>query len=183
MRIINRYASAIHSSNLKSKAETYSGDVEILGAFGIADRRLSSGVDHYTRHPLAVPLQRLFNGNGAVAGEIIRILAGMIYGKSIRLKVDMTDGQSRDMAKVILGWFRSPRCRVCGGHGFKIIRNTTTVGDTRCRPCNATGTIQLELLFPEKYRELVRYAIARMELEAGMAAPVAMKALASKMEL
>lgn len=183
MRIINRYATAIHSSNLKSKAETYTGDVEVLGAFGIADRRLSSGVDHYTKHPLAVPLQRLFNGNGAVSGEIISILAGMIRGKAFWIKVDLTDRQSRDMARVILGWFRNPRCRVCGGHGFKIIRNTTTVGDTRCRPCNATGTIQLELLFPEKSRDLVRWAIARMELEAGMAAPAAMKALASTMEL
>lgn len=183
MKITNRYASAIHSSNLKSRDEVYDGDTEILGAFGIADRRLSSGEDHYTKHPLAVPLQRLFNGNGAAASEIIGILAKLIQGKAVRLRVSVTAGQAREIARIILGWFRSPACRACGGHGFKIIRNTTTVGDSRCRPCNATGKIQLELLFKERERELVRWAIARMELEAGMAGPVAMKALASQMEL
>jgi hypothetical protein len=158
-------------------------DTDTLGAFGIADRRLSSGEDYYKKFPLAVPLQRLFVGNGEVSGEIIGILSGMIRGKSVQLRVSLSAGQTREMARIILGWFRSPRCRACGGHGFKIIRNTTTIGDTRCKPCDATGTIQLERLFPEKQREIVIWAIARMELEAGMAGPEAMKALAPKLDL
>lgn len=182
MKIHDRYASAVNSSNLKSRPETIYSDTDVLGAYGIADRRLSSGIDHYTKHPLAVPLQRLFNGDSTAGQEIVRILAVLILGKANRVKVSVSRSQARDMAKVILGWFRSPRCRVCGGHGFKIIKNSTTLGDTRCMPCDATGIIQLDLLFPVELRELVKWATARMELEVGLAAPAAMKALASKMD-
>lgn len=182
MKIKERYASAVNSSNLKSRESTVMSDTDVLGAYGIADRRLSSGEDHYTKHPLAVPLERLFTGDSTAGLEIVRILAVLILGKANRLHVSISRVQARDMAKVILGWFRSPRCRVCGGHGFKVIKHSTTLGDTRCIPCDATGIVQLELLFPFESRELVKWATARMELEVELAAPAAMKALASKMD-
>jgi len=77
----------------------------------------------------------------------------------------------------------NPACPKCGGHGFKIIRGTTTVGDQRCQPCDATGKVPLERLFRVEQRELVRWLISKMELEAGLAAPSAMKALASSLDL
>lgn len=181
--IQDRYASAVHSSNLKSRPETTHSDTDILGAYGFADRRLSSGEDHFSRHPLAVPLERMFLGDSTAAGEIVRILGEIIRNKARGLRIDMSALQASDMARVVLGWFRHPACRVCGGHGFKIIRHTTTLGDSRCRPCNGSGKVQLELAFRVEQRELVRWVISKMEIESGMAGPAAMKALASNLSL
>ena len=157
-------------------------DSDVVGAMAYADRRLSSGEDHHTKHPLAVPLERLFRGSRN-SKEVIGILADLIQKKAKRSSQEISAVEAKDMARVILGWFRSPRCRVCGGHGLKIIRGTTSLGHQKCAPCQGTGTIQLELLYLESKRELVRWAISRMELEAGLAAPAAMTALASKMDL
>ena len=183
MNIHNRYASAVHSSNLKSRPDTYDSDTDVLGAMGIADRRLSAGEGHFSKHPLAVPLERLFTGDSTAAGEIIRILAEIIRGKAHALRIRMTEVQASDMARITLGWFRHPVCRVCGGHGFKVIKNTTTLGDSRCRPCNGTGKVRLELAFRVEQRELVSWVLAQMEREAGMAGPAALRALAPSLEL
>jgi hypothetical protein len=183
MKILDRYASAVHSSNLKSRPETTMSDTDVLGAFGIADRRLSSGEDHFSKHPLAVPLERLFAGDGAAAGVIVQILGGIIRSKAKALRIDMTVLQASDMARVALGWFRNPSCKVCGGHGFKVIANTKTLGDSKCRPCNGSGKVQLELAFRVEQRELVRWTMAQMEREANMAGPAAMKALAPFLDL
>lgn len=158
-------------------------DTDVLGAMGIADRRLSSGEDHFSRHPLAVPLERMFLGDGSAATEVIGHLANTIRGKAQALRIRMTELQASDMARVALGWFRQPSCRVCGGHGFKIIHGTKTLGDSRCRPCNGSGKVQLEQAFRVEQRELVRWVMAQMEREAGMAGPAAMRALAPSLEL
>jgi hypothetical protein len=186
--ITNRYASAIHSSNLKSEARTANSDSDVLGAMGIADRRLTKGINEHgdkvgSEHPMAVPLERLFVGDRASAGVIIQLLAGNIRGKAQSLRIRMSETQATDMAKAVLGWFRAPACRVCGGHGFKVIKNTTTLGDSKCRPCNGSGKVLLEELFHENQRELVRWAAAQMEREAGQAGPAAMRALAPSLEL
>lgn len=124
MKIQDRYSSAVHSSNLQSRSETTMSDTDVLGAMGIADRRL------------AVPL----------------------------------------------AWFRNSACQSCGGHGFKIIPGTKTLGDSRCRPCDGTGKVPLELGFRIEQRELVRWAVAQMEREVAMAGPAAMKALKPLLE-
>lgn len=185
--IKNRYASAINSSNLKSEGRTDTSDSDILGAMGIADRRLNAGKnehgDDVSKHPLAVPLERLFAGDSASAGVIIQLLAGMIRGKAQSMRVKMSETQGTDMARAVLGWFRKPACRACGGHGFYVIRNTTVLGDSKCKPCNGSGKVLLEELFHESQRELVRWAMSQIEREAGQAGPAAMRALASQMEL
>ena len=183
MKIQNRYASAVNSSNLKIQYETKMSDTDVLGAYGIADRRLANGIDHFTKHPLAVPLERLFMGDSTAAQEIIRILVEIIRKKAPSMRVSVTQVQARDMAKAALAWFRSPACRACGGHGFKLIRNTRTLGDMRCRPCNGTGKTQLEMAFRLEQRELIRWIMTRMELESALAGPAAMKALAPSLNL
>jgi DnaJ-class molecular chaperone len=186
--IQDRYASAIHSSNLKSRFETTHSDSDVIGAYGFADRRLSSGKGpgdevHFSKHPLAVPLERLFSGDKTVATEIVRIMAEIVRGKARALRIDMTQVQASDMARVMLGWFRHPACRVCGGHGFKIIKNTKTLGDMRCRSCAGTGKVQLELEYRVEQRELVRWAMTQIERESAMAGPAAMRALAPSFNL
>ena len=183
MLIQDRYASATHSSNLKSVPKTTYSDSDTLAAYAFADRRLSAGEGHFSKHPLAVPLERLFCGDASAAPEIIRILSESIRGKANALRVRMTEVQASDMARVVLGWFRHPACQVCGGHGFKLIRHTTTLGDSRCRPCNGTGRVQLELAFRVEQREIVAWAIACMERESAMAGPAAMKALCPTLAL
>lgn len=181
--IKDRYASAVNSSNLKSAPETKWSDTDVLGAYGIADRRLSSGEDHFSKHPLAVPLERMFAGDSSAASTIVSILSGIIRGKAKSLRIDMTVTQATDMAKATLGWFRAPACRACSGHGFKIIKGTKTLGDSRCHPCNGTGKVQLEQLYRVEQRELVRWVMAQLERESNMAGPAAMKALAPTLNL
>jgi len=183
MLIQDRYASATHSSNLKSVPKTIYSDSDVLGAYGMADRRLSTGEGHFSKHPLAVPLERLFTGDNSAAGEIVRILAEIIRSKAKALRIRMTELQASDMARVAVGWFRHPACRVCGGHGFKLIKNTVTLGDSRCRPCNGTGKVQLELAYRVEQRELVSWVIAQLERESAMAGPAAMRALAPSLAL
>jgi hypothetical protein len=179
--IRDRYASAVNTSNLKSDPKTTYSPTDVLGAYGLADRRLANGIDHHTKHPLAVPLERLFAGDDTAARDIVLRLTGIIRGKAIALRVDLTQSQTRDMARAILGWFRRPACPKCDGHGFKKIAGTTTIGNMRCRPCDATGRVQLEQLYRVEQRQLVRWVVARMELEAGLAGPAARKAIAPQL--
>lgn len=159
-------------------------DTDVLGAMGIADRRLSNGEDQFSKHPLAVPLERLFAGDNAAAGVIVQILGGIIRSKAKSLRIDMTVVQASDMARAIVGWFRKPACQACGGHGFQLIPGTPMLSDDEpCRPCNGTGKVLMEQLFRLEQRELVRWAISRMEVEAGMAGPAALRALAPSLDL
>jgi hypothetical protein len=186
--IKDRYASAIVATSLVSDPRTTHSPIDVLGAYGIADRRLSLGINEHgdkvgSEHPMAVPLERLFLGDRASAGVIIQLLAGSIRGKAQSLRIRMSETQATDMAKAVLGWFRQPACRVCGGHGFKVIKNTTTLGDSKCRPCNGSGKVLLEELFHENQRELVRWAMTQMEREAGQAGPAALRSLGPTLEL
>ena len=196
MAIIDRYASAVRSSNLKHTSELDKSadeespvsDADVIGAMGIADRRLSEGLDGkgnpiYEKHPLSVPLERLFTGDNAAAAEIVRILTDIVRGKALAMRIHLTPVQAKDMARATLGWFRHNACKVCGGHGFKIIPGTKTLGDSRCHPCNGTGKVQLEMAFRAEQRELVRWVMTKLEREAGQAGPAAMKALAPSLDL
>lgn len=183
MKIQERYASAVNASNLKSSPETIYSNCDVLGAYGIADRRLSSGEGHFSKHPLAVPLERMFTGDKSAADEVVRVLSEVIRKKADALRVDMRKMRAPDMARIVLGWFRHPACRVCGGHGFKIIKHTTTLGDSRCLPCNGTGKVLLELAFRVEHRELVAWVISQMEREVAMAGPAALKAIAPSLDL
>ncbi len=158
-------------------------DSDVLGAYGIADRRLSEGVDQFSKHPLAVPLERLFAGDNAAAGVIIGILSGIVRHKAKSMRIKMSESQATDMAKAILGWFRKPACPVCHGHGFSLFESAPSLSGQECFSCNGTGKVPLERLFREEWRELVRWAISRMEVEAGMAGPAAIRALAPSLDL
>ena len=187
MQIQNRYFSAVHSSNLKSSPDTTASDPDVLGAYGIADRRLCAGVDadgnrvHDPRR-LAVPLARLFAGDKGAAQEIVGMLAPVIRHKANALRLRLTPIQCMDMARIVLGWFRNSACQSCGGHGFKIIPGTKTLGDSRCHPCDGTGKVPLELGFRLEQRELVRWAVAQIEREVGVAGPAALRALKPSLE-
>lgn len=182
MKITDRYASAVRSSNLKSAPETYMSDTDTLGAYGIADRRLSAGVGHFGKHPLAVPLERLLTGDKTAANQITRLLEEMIRNKAPRMRLKVTQAQAWDMARATLAWYRAGVCTACGGHGYGIIPGTTTIGVQPCKPCAGTGKIRLEREFHEDLRGLVAWVMAEVEREAGRAGPEAMKAIAPTLD-
>ncbi len=181
MRIMDRYAGAVNSPNLSVSALTIFSDTDVLAAFAIADRRLSSRKKN--PHPLAVPLTRLFMGDDGQTLNLVQILSEMLRGKAPRLGLSITDTQAIDLSKVALAWCRNGACRFCGGHGKTLIPGTKTLSDEDCIPCLGAGKIRLEDQIHNRLQPLVRWVIGEIEQEMGVAGPEAMKALAPKLDL
>ncbi|MGI4776941.1 MAG: hypothetical protein ACRYGA_02290 [Janthinobacterium lividum] len=177
MSITDRYATAIRSSNLKHDDRSVNADTDVLGAFGIADRRLS-----FHGHPLSVPLTRLFMGDNGAAAEIVEVLAVMARGKAPALRTDVTETQATDMARACLAWHRDSCCKVCGGHGQFVIKGSTTIGGAICKVCKGTGKILFEKNFRHEWHELARWLVSEMDREQGRSGPEAMKALGRQMD-
>jgi hypothetical protein len=192
--IDQRYASAINSRSLKVDGRTQMSDSDVLGGMGLADKRLTEGWvttgpngEGYSvkRYPLAVPLERLFAGDARAAHEIVQILAWMVWSKadSEKVKPKLPRADSLDMARACLAWHRDGTCKACGGHGFKLIPNTKTIGASRCLACKATGKLPFERQFPAPWRDLARWLVSEIENHSGQAGPAAMKAIADRMSL
>lgn len=187
MKILERYASAIKSSNLKTVASTTYGDTDVLGAYGIADRRLSlginaAGIQVREGRPLAVPLQRLLMGDSGAAVELVDLLAHALRGQAKAARVVLTAFGSQKMARAVLAYFRNSACQVCGGHGLEVVPGSNALGAAKCSPCNGTGRVQIVKAFRQEHRDLVRWAMDRVEEESARAGPAAMKALADRLE-
>ena len=116
MRITDRYASAIHSSHLKSTPDTTYSDTDVLGAMGLADRELTNA-----GHALSVALERLFMGDNAAAGYIVSVMANMLRNKAPSMHLTITVVQATDIARACLAWHRDGVCKPCGGHGQLVI--------------------------------------------------------------
>lgn len=186
MAITDRYASAVHSSSLKTKADTVMGDTDVLGAMGIADRVLTTGRDHDRNvhpAPLAVPLARLFSGDNRAAYEIVRTLAGMAFDQSWVMHIKIGQAQAKDMAKACLAWYRDGVCKPCGGHGETLIPGSKTHSGHNCQACRGTGKIPFESQFRQEHQQLARWLVAEMERECGRAGPIAMAKIAPTLEL
>lgn len=183
MKIIDRYYGAVNSSNLKSRPETVMSDTDVLGAMGVADRRLSAGEDQFRKHPLAVPLERLFAGDSKAGTEIVAIMSETVRNRAKSMRIDLTASQAKDISRAVLAWYRQGACPACGGHGYKLIPGTKTIGDAKCVPCVGSGKVQIERLFRVQHRELVRWIMAMVESEACRAGPAAMKAIAPSLDL
>lgn len=191
--IINRYASAVHSSNLKVSKEAdkvdaqSSDDVEVLGAFGLADRDLTRGHtssgDPVRPAPLAVPLARLFAGDNNAAYEIVRQLADMAYQHSFDVRVKVGRPVCVDIAKACLAWHRDGVCKACGGHGYSLIPGVPSLSGHQCPECAGTGKILLGKVFSAKHMVLAQWLVDEISREAGRAGPVAMRLLSPTMNL
>lgn len=191
--IINRYASAVHSSNLKvsretdKTTETVMDDTDTLGAMGLADRDLTRG--HRTDGtpvrpaPLAVSLERLFAGDGNAAYEIVRKLAEMVWWRGRDMNIKVGRAQAKDIAQACLAWHRDGVCKSCRGHGYSLIPGVPALSGHQCPSCRGAGKIRLSEVFAAKHLALAQWLIDEMTREAGRAGPLAMKLLSSKMEL
>jgi hypothetical protein len=202
--VVEKYTQAVHASSLKPtshKGDEGSGTVhvDVLGAFGLADKHLTEGWVttgpegqgyRIKESPLAVPLSRLFAGDHGAAHAIVRILAGMAWdkGQSMYLKPKLGRAAAHDLAIACLAWHMGGTCKVCGGHGYSKIPGAPKLSERECEACDGTGKIPFEdAIDPTKrnegLRDLARWLVVEMTREAGNAAPVAMRALSARMEL
>lgn len=88
MKVIERYASAVRSTNLKVDERTTRSDSDVLGAMGLAAREF----------PLAVALQRLFLGDTTAARELVELLADDAWRQARAMKVKLNHVQAYELA-------------------------------------------------------------------------------------
>lgn len=173
MNIVDRYSTAVHSSNLGSKPETTASDSDVLGAAGLAARQV----------PLGVALMRLLAGDNHASSDVVRILADKAVGKGYRMGNECGRSEAEDLGRAVLAWYRHGTCARCGGHGVLLIPGTTTLGNHECPACRGDGRIRLDRQVPMVRLELARWLAAEVERELAFAGPAAMKALAPSLEL
>ena len=172
MTIIDRYSSAIRSSNLGSRPETTQSDSDVLGAAGLAAKR----------SPLAIALLRLFCGDNHSSNSIVGILADKAVGRAYRMGNECGRVEAWDISAAVLAWHRDGTCKVCGGHGVKLIPGTTTLSGDRCTSCR-DGRIKFDAQFPMQRLDLARWLAAELDREQAIAGADAMRALAPKLTL
>jgi hypothetical protein len=174
-KIIDRYSSAVRSSNLKSKESTTYSDSDVLGAMGLAAKQ----------RPLAAALTRLFTGDNHAAQAIVAILAEMAWGKAAETRVPLKRPQAVDMARAVLAWHRDGKCSACGGHGYSILGTLGTgravVSDHDCPACKGSKKVPFGPQFPVERRSVAWWLLSAVEREQGHAGPAAMAALAKRL--
>lgn len=186
-KIANRYASAVHSSNLVVDGKTYMGDSDVLGAYGIADRVLNTGKTSDGQNvrpaPLAVSLERLFSGDNRATYEIVRVLAEMAHEHSFKINCRIKRVQCVDLARACLAWHRDGACKPCEGRGYALIPGTKTLSERECPECRGSRKMPFERQFRPEWRELARWLVSEMARASGHAGPAAMRALAPQLNL
>lgn len=187
MKIQDRYASAVRSSNLGVDGKTVMSDSDTLGAYGLADRALTTGRagdgTPVRPCPLAVPLERLFAGDNNAAYEIVRMMSEMAFHHSFTLRLKISRVECTDMAKACLAWHRDGVCQPCEGRGYALIPGTKTLSDRECPTCRGSRKMPFERQFRTEWRELARWLVSEMARASGHAGPAAMRALAPSLEL
>jgi hypothetical protein len=185
--IQNRYASAVHSSNLGVDAKTRMSDSDTLGAYGLADRALTTGRTSdgtpVRPCPLAVPLERLFAGDNNAVYDIVRMLAEMAHAHSFKIKLKIKLVECTDLARACLAWHRDGTCKACEGRGYALIPGTKTLSDRECLACRGSRKIPFERNIKPEWRELARWMVSEMTRASGYAGPAAMRALAPSLNL
>lgn len=173
MSIVDRYASAVRSSNLRSKPETHASDSDVLGAVGLASKH----------QPLAWALHRLFVGDNHAMQLVLDHMTRKIVGKAYRLGREIDEVGATIMARLVLDWVRSTTCPACGGLGFERMVEAPALSDQACINCRGTSRRPFDSLFSMERLDLARWICAEVEREAAKAGPSAMAALAPRLDL
>lgn len=183
--LTERYATAIHSSNLASTPRSRMADSDVLAAVGIADRELTEGRtskgDAVRPAPLAVALERLLTGgDNRAVHAVVRIMADAVWRKARADKAHkLTHRQATDLAQMVLAWHRHGVCKACGGHGCELIPGTRTLGNVACRQCRGHKKIPLEKTLKGLPVDLGRWLAAEVDRNLGRAGERAMAHLAA----
>lgn len=170
MRVIERYASAVHATSLKSDPATYMSDTDVLGAMGLAAKH----------EPLGVAIARLLSGGGAASA--IDTLTQLAIDRGHKTKYRINSVRACDLAKAVLAWYRHGTCQPCGGTGYARIANTPVNGD-ECNHCDGVGKIPFDRQFSADVLPLAQWLSSEIDRSQAAAAHAAMVALAPKLDL
>lgn len=173
MGVLDRYATAIRSSNLAVSARTECSDSDVIGAAGLAGKRWR----------LALLIQRLYLGDNSAAREIEQWLAksASMYAWTHRIKLRSVE--CVDIARATLAWHRHGICGACHGHGYRLIPGTPALSGDECPECHGTGRTPFDRQFDARFREVARHILAELESQMSVAGPAIMAALAPRLEL
>lgn len=170
MKILERYNTAIHASNLKPDNNTIHADLDVIGAAGLAARY----------EPMGIALARMLGGGGQ--GDVVAVMAEAAFKRARTLGVKASRVQAEDISKAVLAWFRDGRCNPCGGTAFKIIPGTPSLGDS-CPVCKGSGKLLFEKQFRQDWRELACWLKGEVERSQANAGILAMKKIAPSLDL
>lgn len=170
-KLLHRYASAVRSGNLRSAPDTTYSDSDVLGAAGLAAKA----------HPLAVALMRLFCGDNGAARDLVRVLSQLAWDRAIAENLALKRTQADDLAASVIAWHRDGVCKPCGGHGYRLIDGTRTIGDHACAACKGAGKVPFEQHFSLERRLIARWLLAEIEREQARAGPAALARLAPRL--
>ena len=172
MAVIDRYSTAINSSNLKSRPETTWSDSDVLGAMGIAGKR----------HPLGAALLRLFV-DGKVS-ECAALMAEMVRVRSHKTKGQaLTHAEARLLAHRVLAWYRFGTCSDCSGTGKEVIFEPKPhLSEEDCLSCHGTGRRLFEVNFSVKEMTLACWLLDEVAKQQAIAGNAAMHAIAPMLD-
>lgn len=184
MSLHDRYASAVHSGNLKPQKDSMGGadpartasKLDIVGAYGLMGRK----------HRLAGALCRLLlGGDNQAARDVVQELAAVIEGRAYRTGVQVTRLQAEDMGRMVLAWFRDGTCKHCGGLGYEKVPGVPALSGNACKHCDPRhpGKVPFAAAFAMERLELAWFSLAKIERELALAGPAALAALAPRMDL
>ncbi len=170
MSILDDYASAIRSSNLRSIERTTRSDSDVIGAFGLAAKS----------EPLGVALQRLFTGDNGAAKAVIDVLADKLLG---HFAGKLNAAGSRRIAAAVLEWNRNSVCPVCHGSAYEVVPGTPSLSDKECKACRGTGKKLFQKQFHKSDLAYADWAQVQIEVAQSRAGQEAMKAIAPSLDL
>lgn len=174
-KVVEVFAVAVRTSNLKSEPDTTFSHSDVTGAVGLAGKR----------NPLATALLRLFVGDNHASEQVAEILAGMLVGKAYRLGAEVTRIEAGDISKAVLAWHRNGTCQPCGGLGYEVLGEEggrRVVTDHACKRCKGTGKLLFHKQFNARHLEVAQWLLSEIEREQAIAGPEAMRMLAPKLD-
>jgi len=171
MRVLERYTTAVNSSNLAVDPRTTWSDTDVLGAAGYAAKR----------EPLGIALTRMFSGGKVY--PVVLILAELCWGRSRHLRIKISRVQAEDISKAVLSWHRDGTCQPCGGTGYQRIAGTPALSEHNCTHCQGAGRIPFDAQFPEAVRGLAGWLSGEVERSQAAAGSAAMALLAPRLDL
>lgn len=192
MKIEQRYAEAISRGDVSSTPRSTFAGADVLGAMAFAAKPVQAALAPGQKrrgHPLAIALLRMFLLGDKEAKAVCALMTRMAVSKAHEWRQPIGEAGADIMAGLVLAWHRDSVCKVCGGHGFRLLFDAElgegrgVVSDQPCDACHGTGRREFDGLFPSERVELARWLRAKVERETALAGPAAMRRLAPKLEV
>jgi hypothetical protein len=158
LKIVERYASAVRSSNLRSIERTNFSDSDVIGAVGLASK-----TDY-----LGALLLRFELGDNKAAKEC----AGVMAHRATVQFPKLHPRTAVDIASALLAFTRSDVCPDCNGLGREVIAGTPTLGTHECKTCRGIGKKRIDRQFAKEHMQVVDWMnnwISRAKHEAALA--------------